>query len=206
MRREDEDDEDEAPEEDVDENDIEWEFPPIYPQHMIDAIKIPTNDGKPRARAPAPDTISVNSAVSGKSNTSKMSLGSAKLSAFKQKMKEEAENAPKFIEAETPSGKGGKKTVMVIPIPPSIRPKLAKYRVEIMFWGLRNMRNIVRIVKPKVQFQWLGQIKDSKQMVRFEDCPNFPNPITHMDVVREMLRLFYLNISGKAVFMFLFDL
>lgn len=39
----------------------------------------------------------------------------------------------------------------VLPIPRSIRPTLSKYKIELLFWGLRDLRrvNFLKVDRPR---------------------------------------------------------
>ena len=48
----------------------------------------------------------------------------------------------------------------VLPVPPSIRPKLVKYRLEVLFWGLRDLKKIqfLPVNHPRVDIECGGHV------------------------------------------------
>ena len=54
----------------------------------------------------------------------------------------------------------------VLPVPPSIRPKLVKYRLEVLFWGLRDLKKIqfLPVNHPRVDIECGGHV------IQVRDC------------------------------------
>ena len=48
----------------------------------------------------------------------------------------------------------------ILPIPPEIRPTLVKYRFEVLFWGLRDLKRVqfLTVDKPRVDVECGGHI------------------------------------------------
>ena len=48
----------------------------------------------------------------------------------------------------------------VLPVPPHIRPKLVKYRFEVLFWGLRDLKKIqfLPVNHPRVDIECGGHV------------------------------------------------
>ena len=48
----------------------------------------------------------------------------------------------------------------ILPVPPHIRPKLVKYRFEVLFWGLRDLKKIqfLPVNHPRVDIECGGQV------------------------------------------------
>lgn len=75
--------------------------------------------------------------------------------------------------------------VEIIPIPQQIRPILAKYRLQVLFWGVRNMKKVQfsTVDSPRVELEWSGYFVKSSTIENAERCPNFPEPVTYIDLV-----------------------
>lgn len=62
-------------------------------------------------------------------------------------------------------------------IPPDIRPRMASYRMEVIFWGVRDMRkiNCMSVRKPRIIVECAGVhvksdvIKNAKKFSNFEE-------------------------------------
>ena len=48
----------------------------------------------------------------------------------------------------------------ILPVPPHIRPKLVKYRFEVLFWGLRDLKKIqfLPVNHPRVDIECGGHV------------------------------------------------
>ena len=48
----------------------------------------------------------------------------------------------------------------LLPVPPHIRPKLVKYRFEVLFWGLRDLKKIqfLPVNQPRVDIECGGHV------------------------------------------------
>ena len=48
----------------------------------------------------------------------------------------------------------------ILPVPKEIRPTLARYRIEVLFWGLRDLKRIhlMKVDKPRVDIECAGHI------------------------------------------------
>ena len=62
-----------------------------------------------------------------------------------------------------------KSSVQVIPLPLAIKPTLSRYRVEVLFWGVRELGRVqlLSVDRPKADFEVGGAIIPSK---RIEDA------------------------------------
>ncbi|RWS23651.1 hypothetical protein B4U80_09934 [Leptotrombidium deliense] len=69
-------------------------------------------------------------------------------------------------------------------IPPAIRPEMSKYKLEVLFWGLRELKKIqfLDIEKPRVDVELGGCIVSSDELINFKENPNFSNPLKSIDV------------------------
>lgn len=74
----------------------------------------------------------------------------------------------------------------IVSIPVDIKPKLSKYRIEILFWGFRNLRkiNFIPITRPYIVLNCLDTTLKSKTIHYNATHLNFCETTDHVDVVR----------------------
>lgn len=72
----------------------------------------------------------------------------------------------------------------ILPVPRGIRPTLSKYRIEVLFWGLRDLKRIhlLTVDRPRVDIECAGNILCSSVIQNAKRNPNFTNPIRYVDV------------------------
>ncbi|RWS11234.1 otoferlin-like protein, partial [Dinothrombium tinctorium] len=72
----------------------------------------------------------------------------------------------------------------IYPIPPNIRPQLSKYKLEVIFWGLRDLKKVhfMNIDKPRVDVELAGHTLSSTELQNFKENPNFTNPVKSIDI------------------------
>lgn len=72
----------------------------------------------------------------------------------------------------------------ILPIPRGIRPTLAKYRIEVLFWGLRDLKRIhlLSVNKPRVDIECSGHILYSSVIQNAKKNPNFPTPVKFLEL------------------------
>lgn len=72
----------------------------------------------------------------------------------------------------------------ILPVPRGIRPTLSKYRIEVLFWGLRDLKRIhlLTVDKPRVDIECAGNILYSTVIQNAKRNPNFTNPVKFVDV------------------------
>ncbi|XP_014369899.2 otoferlin-like [Papilio machaon] len=72
----------------------------------------------------------------------------------------------------------------ILPVPRGIRPTLSKYRIEVLFWGLRDLKRIhlLTVDKPRVDIECAGNIIYSSVIQNAKRNPNFASPIKYVDV------------------------
>uniref|UniRef100_A0A8C3Y454 C2 domain-containing protein n=1 Tax=Catharus ustulatus TaxID=91951 RepID=A0A8C3Y454_CATUS len=70
-------------------------------------------------------------------------------------------------------------------IPEGIRPVLKEFRIEILFWGLRDLKrvNLFEVDEPQVIIECAGKKVESEVIVSYKDNPNFIEVVKYMDVV-----------------------
>ncbi|XP_032930543.1 fer-1-like protein 4 [Catharus ustulatus] len=69
-------------------------------------------------------------------------------------------------------------------IPEGIRPVLKEFRIEILFWGLRDLKrvNLFEVDEPQVIIECAGKKVESEVIVSYKDNPNFIEVVKYMDV------------------------
>ncbi|NXK10907.1 FR1L4 protein, partial [Herpetotheres cachinnans] len=69
-------------------------------------------------------------------------------------------------------------------IPEGIRPVLKQFRIEILFWGLRNLKrvNLFEVDQPQVIIECAGKKVESEVIVAYKENPNFTELVKYMDV------------------------
>ncbi|XP_053624309.1 otoferlin-like isoform X2 [Plodia interpunctella] len=72
----------------------------------------------------------------------------------------------------------------ILPVPRGIRPTLSKYRIEVLFWGLRDLKRVhlLTVDKPRVDIECAGHILYSTVIQNARRNPNFNNPIKFVDL------------------------
>ncbi|KAF2368428.1 C2 domain [Trinorchestia longiramus] len=72
----------------------------------------------------------------------------------------------------------------LLPVPCGIRPTLARYRLEVLFWGLRDLRRIhlLTVDRPRVDVEIAAHIVQSAVISSARRNPNFTNPVKFIDL------------------------
>ncbi|XP_077301198.1 ferlin family C2 domain-containing myoferlin misfire [Arctopsyche grandis] len=72
----------------------------------------------------------------------------------------------------------------VIPVPEDIRPTLANYRIEVLFWGLRDLKRVhfLAVDKPKVYIECSGDALYSSVIQNAQKNSNFGCSVKFLDV------------------------
>lgn len=72
----------------------------------------------------------------------------------------------------------------ILPVPRGIRPTLSKYRIEVLFWGLRDLKRVhlLTVDRPRVDIECAGNILHSTIISNAKRNPNFYNPVKFVDV------------------------
>ncbi|MBN3298130.1 OTOF protein, partial [Amia calva] len=78
-------------------------------------------------------------------------------------------------------------------IPEGVRPVLKKFRIEVLYWGLRDLKrvNLFEVERPQVRMECSGQRIESEEIQSYKLNPNFSQIIKHFDV--ELPELVYLH-------------
>ena len=68
------------------------------------------------------------------------------------------------------------KTMEIVNVPRGIRPILIKHRIEVLFWGLRDLKKInlmTEVKDPRVVVEIAGKTIQSSTIYNMKTCPNF---------------------------------
>ncbi|XP_077026342.1 fer-1-like protein 4 isoform X2 [Tamandua tetradactyla] len=69
-------------------------------------------------------------------------------------------------------------------LPPSVRPVLREFRVEVLFWGLRGLGRVhlFEVEQPQVVLEVAGRRVESEVLASYRDSPNFTELVRHLTV------------------------
>ncbi|EEC19061.1 conserved hypothetical protein [Ixodes scapularis] len=85
----------------------------------------------------------------------------------------------------------------VYPVPKGIRPTLSNYRIEVLFWGLRELKRVhlMTVDHPRVDVECAGHVLQSSVILNCKKNPNFSTPVKFLDVATD---LHPADMNGKA--------
>ncbi|KAL6424890.1 hypothetical protein ACFW04_010045 [Cataglyphis niger] len=85
-------------------------------------------------------------------------------------------------------------------IPPDIRPKMASYRLEVIFWGVRDMKkiNYISVRRPRIVVECAGVHIKSEVMKNAKRFSNFEEPHIMIELEMAELDIYYPSITIKA--------
>ncbi|XP_043482896.1 otoferlin-like isoform X2 [Leptopilina heterotoma] len=89
----------------------------------------------------------------------------------------------------------------MLPVPLGIRPTLSKYRIEVLFWGLRDLKRIhlLTVDKPRVDVECAGHILYSSIISNAKKNPNFNTPIKFLELDLPEQELYRPPLTIRAV-------
>ncbi|KAM9062598.1 otoferlin isoform 10-T11 [Sarcophilus harrisii] len=72
----------------------------------------------------------------------------------------------------------------IMPVPLGIRPVLSKYRIEVLFWGLRDLKrvNLAQVDRPRVDIECAGRGVQSSLIHNYKKNPNFNTLVKWFEV------------------------
>lgn len=72
----------------------------------------------------------------------------------------------------------------ILPVPAEVRPYLSKYRLEVLLWGLRDLKRIhfMSVDRPRVDVECSGKILSSSVIQNAKKNPNFPSMLKFFDL------------------------
>ncbi|XP_054617207.1 otoferlin isoform X8 [Dunckerocampus dactyliophorus] len=72
----------------------------------------------------------------------------------------------------------------IVPVPLGIRPVLSRYRIEVLFWGLRDLKriNLAQVDRPRVDIECAGRGVQSVLIQNYKKNPNFSTLVKWFEV------------------------
>ncbi|KAM8847475.1 otoferlin isoform 6-T6 [Synchiropus picturatus] len=72
----------------------------------------------------------------------------------------------------------------ILPVPMGIRPVLSRYRIEVLFWGLRDLKrvNLAQVDRPRVDIECAGRGVQSVLIQNYKKNPNFSTLVKWFEV------------------------
>lgn len=94
-----------------------------------------------------------------------------------------------------------KEIAFILPVPKGIRPTLSRYRIEVLFWGLRDLKRIhlLTVDKPRVDVECAGHILNSSIIQNAKKNPNFNTPVKFMELDLPEQELYRPPLTIRAV-------
>ncbi|KFB41978.1 AGAP000389-PA-like protein [Anopheles sinensis] len=96
---------------------------------------------------------------------------------------------PKYIAHGEYRGAGETSTsiqpaLTILPVPQEVRPNLARFRIEVLFWGLRDLKRVhfMTVDKPRIDIECSGKIMNSSIIQNAKKNPNFANMLKFFDL------------------------
>lgn len=73
---------------------------------------------------------------------------------------------------------------IIFPVPRDVRPHLARFRIEVLFWGLRDLKRVhfMSVDKPRIDVECSGNILSSSIIQNAKKNPNFSNMLKFFDL------------------------
>lgn len=73
---------------------------------------------------------------------------------------------------------------LIFNVPSNIRPNLATFRIEVLFWGLRDLKRVhfMSVDKPRIDVECSGTILSSSLIQNAKKNPNFPYMLKFFDL------------------------
>nr|XP_056700148.1 fer-1-like protein 4 [Euleptes europaea] len=92
-------------------------------------------------------------------------------------------SVPQDVEPKEPEYLGDPRSGRFV-IPEGIRPILKEFRIEILFWGLRDLKrvNLFEVDQPQVIIECAGKKVESEVVTSFKENPNFTELVKFVDV------------------------
>ncbi|XP_037936219.1 otoferlin-like [Teleopsis dalmanni] len=92
---------------------------------------------------------------------------------------------PKSLQTEVKKDRNAPPTPgAIFPVPKEVRPHLAKFKLEVLFWGLRDLKRIhfMSVDKPRIDVECSGKILSSNIIQNTKKNPNFPNMLKSIEL------------------------
>ncbi|XP_050073057.1 otoferlin-like [Anopheles maculipalpis] len=91
---------------------------------------------------------------------------------------------PKYVACSSASEHVPQPTLAILPVPQEVRPNLARFRIEVLFWGLRDLKRVhfMTVDKPRIDIECSGRILNSSIVQNAKKNPNFANMLKFFDL------------------------
>ncbi|XP_038103984.1 otoferlin isoform X1 [Culex quinquefasciatus] len=108
---------------------------------------------------------------------------------------------PKYIATEFRGEKAIASTMTILPVPREVRPNLARFRIEVLFWGLRDLKRVhfMTVDKPRIDVECSGKILNSSIIQNAKKNPNFANMLKFFDLELPLEERYAPPITIRAV-------
>lgn len=72
----------------------------------------------------------------------------------------------------------------IFPVPQEVRPNLGRFKLEVLFWGLRDLKRVhfMAVDKPRIDVECSGKILSSGVIQNARRNPNFPTMIKYLEL------------------------
>lgn len=72
----------------------------------------------------------------------------------------------------------------ILPVPKEVRPNLGRFKLEVLFWGLRDLKRIhfMSVDKPRIDVECSGKILSSGVIQNAKKNPNFPTMLKYLEL------------------------
>ncbi|EAT32909.1 AAEL014853-PA, partial [Aedes aegypti] len=86
-------------------------------------------------------------------------------------------------------------------VPREVRPNLARFRIEVLFWGLRDLKRVhfMTVDKPRIDIECSGKILNSSIIQNAKKNPNFANMLKFFDLELPLEERYAPPITIRAV-------
>ncbi|KAG8565186.1 hypothetical protein GDO81_012752 [Engystomops pustulosus] len=91
---------------------------------------------------------------------------------------------PELLKLTDEDGREIVETIERYEIPDGIRPVLKEFKIEILFWGLRDLKriNLFEVEQPYVRIECAGKMVESETILSFKEFPNFTELVKSVEV------------------------
>uniref|UniRef100_A0A1I8P4F1 C2 domain-containing protein n=1 Tax=Stomoxys calcitrans TaxID=35570 RepID=A0A1I8P4F1_STOCA len=89
----------------------------------------------------------------------------------------------------------------IFPVPKEVRPHLSRFRLEVLFWGLRDLKRVhfMSVDKPRIDVECSGKILSSNIIQNAKKNPNFPNMLKSIELELPLEEMYAPPITIRCV-------
>lgn len=90
---------------------------------------------------------------------------------------------------------------VIFPVPKEVRPNLSRFRLEVLFWGLRDLKRVhfMSVDKPRIDVECSGKILSSNIIQNAKKNPNFPNMLKSIELELPLEEMYAPPITIRCV-------